>query len=378
MNQMIRVLHVIEKMDRGGAETLIMNLYRNINRSQYQFDFLVHDPSGHYIDEIKEMGGVVYTLPKPSSIGIRQYKKILKKLLESNGPFDAIHSHIHHFSGVIVQIAKRANIPVRISHSHTSMDLKVANPLRNIYKELMKSLIKHNSTLLFYCSQSAGKSLFGSKFNSDNRSIFIPNSVQLDHFKPVWQKDKNEIRSQLGIPINKKIVGHVGNFTHPKNHTFLVEIFHDLFKKNSDLHLVLVGGGLLIPDIEKKVLDLGIGDSVTFYGLTNDVPLVLRSFDVMLFPSLFEGLPTVIVEAQAAGIPIVLSSTITPEVDMDLGLLEYRDLKMDLKGWSNTILDLMNKEVPDYQIISKKILSKGFDTPQVAKLCERLYSDDRK
>jgi glycosyltransferase EpsF len=375
---MIRVLQVIEKMDRGGAETFIMNLYRNINRSQYQFDFLVHDPHGHYIDEIKEMGGNIYSLPKPKSIGIRQYNKLLKNLLENNGPFDAIHSHIHHFSGFIVQTAKRAKIPVRISHSHTSMDLKAANPIRIIYKELMKSLIKQNSTLLCYCSKNAGKALFGINFNRDKRSIFIPNSVQLDHFKPIWQEKKNDIRGKIGIPLGKNIVGHVGSFSHPKNHSYLVEIFHNLLKKNPDFHLVLVGGGPLRHEIEKKVQDLGISDSVTFYGVTNNVPLVLRSFDVILFPSLFEGLPTVIVEAQTAGVPAVLSSTITPEVDMDLGLLEYRDLKMDINDWSNTILDLMNKEVLDYQTISKKILSKGFDTTQVAKLCERLYIYDRK
>jgi glycosyltransferase EpsF len=375
---MIRVLQVIEKMDRGGAETFIMNLYRNINRSQYQFDFLVHDPHGHYIDEIKEMGGNVYLLPRPSSIGIQQYKKLLKNLLVSNGPFDAVHSHIHHFSGVIVQTAKRTKIPVRISHSHTSKDLKAANPLRNIYKQLMKSLIKQNSTLLYYCSKSAGKSLFGGNFNRDKRSVFIPNSVQLDNFKPVWQENKNDIRGKLGIPLGKNIVGHVGSFSHPKNHLFLVAIFHDLLKKNPDFHLVLVGGGPLRHEIEKMVLDLGISDSVTFFGVTNNVPLVLRTFDVMLFPSLFEGLPTVIVEAQTAGIPAVLSSTITPEVDMDLGLLEYRDLEMDINDWSSTILELMNKELLDYQTISNKILSKGFDTTQVAKLCERLYIYDRK
>jgi glycosyltransferase involved in cell wall biosynthesis len=375
---MIRVLQVIEKMDRGGAETFIMNIYRNINRSEYQFDFLVHDPSGHYIEEIKGLGGRIYALPTPSSIGIRKYKKLLKNVLTNNGPFQAIHSHIHHFSGIIVQTAKQAKIPVRIAHSHTSMDLKATNPIRNIYKKLMESLIKRNATLLFYCSKKAGKSLFGNNFNSDSRSVFIPNPVQLDDFRPVWQMDKNEIQSQLGIPLRKKIVGHVGSFTYPKNHTFLIDTFHLLLREHPDFHLVLVGGGPLRNDIEKKVNDLGISDNVTFFGVTNEVPLVLRTFDVMLFPSLFEGLPTVIVEAQAAGIASVLSSTITSEVDMDLGLLKYKDLNSAITDWTNVILDLVNKKVLDNQIIFNKILSKGFDTAQVAKLCERLYLNGHK
>ncbi|WP_419955632.1 glycosyltransferase family 1 protein [Neobacillus niacini] len=375
---MIRVLQVIEKMDRGGAETFIMNLYRNINRSEIQFDFLVHDPAGHYIDEIKELGGNIYPLPSPSSIGIRKYKKLLKEVLTTNGPFNAIHSHIHHFSGVIVQTARNAKIPVRISHSHTSRDFKVSNPLRKMYKMIMETLIKNNSTLLFYCSDKAGQALYGSNFKKDKRSVFIPNSVQLDQFKSVWQMDKNEIRSQLGIPLSKKIVGHVGSFTTPKNHLFLIEVFHHLVKTHPDFHLVLVGGGPLRSDIESKVNELGMSENVTFFGVTNDVPMVLRTFDIMLFPSLFEGLPTVIVEAQAAGIPAVLSNTITTEVDMDLGLLVYNDLNLTLDHWSNTILELVNKRVPEYQIIVNKILSKGFDTAQVAELCERLYINGHK
>lgn len=371
---MLRVLHIIEKMDRGGAETLIMNLYKEIDRSRIQFDFLVHDSAeGHFDEEIIKMGGRIFPLPKPSSTGIKKYQKLLLNSLREYGPFSAVHSHIHFFSGIIMQVAKKSNIPVRIAHSHTSVDFKAGNILRYFYTAHMRYLINKNATKLFYCSETAGEALFGTNYINDSRSVFIPNSVKLEKFSVLGNEEKKIIRKKLGFPENKKIIGHVGSFTTPKNHTFLIDVFSELVKNSDGHHLILVGGGPLRDEIENKVKKLNLNESVTFYGVTDNVPLILQAFDSMLFPSLFEGLPTVIVEAQASGLPCIISNTITNEVNMDLGLIEKADLKADINEWLNKISAINLKKIPTNSKIKENINKKGFETSQVAKFCELQY-----
>jgi glycosyltransferase EpsF len=371
---MIRVLHIIEKMDRGGAETLIMNLYREIDKKNVQFDFVVHETeSGHFDKEIISLGGKIYPLPKPSSIGMKEYQLALSELLQKNGPFHAVHSHIHYFSGVIMKVAKKQNVPVRIAHSHTSADFKKESIVRTLYKGYMRNLILANATLLFYCSDKAGKALLGNKFINDKRSVFIPNSVNLELFINGYEQDKHTLRKTLNIPTDKQIVGHVGSFTKPKNHVFLIKIFQQLLKESDNYHLVLVGGGPLRRETEELVKEYKIERHVTFYGVTDDVPSVIQSFDMVLFPSLFEGLPTVIVEAQAAGVPIVMSENITDEVNMDLGILAKVNLDESTEIWVKQIRNTLLLNKPSVEEIKNNIYSKGFSTNQVAKLCEGLY-----
>jgi glycosyltransferase EpsF len=371
---MIKVLQVIEKMDRGGAETLIMNIYREIDKKAVQFEFLVHDDApAQYDQEIYNLGGKIHYLPKPNSVGLIKYQRYLTEFFGKHRYFHAVHSHIHHFSGVIMKIAKKNNLPVRIAHSHTSSDLKDSSFIRNMYKTYMTFLIKNNATSLNYCSKIAALSLFG---NLDKKSQFMPNPVDLRRFAEIECVDSYSVRKKYDFPLDKKIIGHIGSFTHPKNHNFLIDTLNSLISEERDWHLVLVGDGPLRQEIKNKVKDLGLDDNVTFFGVTNEVPLILKTFDVLVFPSFFEGLPTAIVEAQAAGIPSIISDTITTEVDMDLGLVETVSLLDTLDSWKLRMKTALDKERPAFEEIANKIYLKGFDISQVAKLCERLYQGD--
>jgi glycosyltransferase involved in cell wall biosynthesis len=377
-NAPIRVLHVIGKMNRGGAETLIMNLYRNIDRRNIQFDFLVHThEEGDYDGEIKRLGGRIYVLPLPNEVGVKVYKKGLSKVLESNGPFKAVHSHVHYFSGIILSVSKKLKVPIRIAHSHTTSDGKNSTIRRVLYRKYMSFLINKNSTNLFSCSDKASSSLFGSRSLVDKRLKRISNGVDLNLFEN--NKDrKREILDTLNIDENDTIIGHVGSFTYPKNHKLMIEIFALLKIHIANAKLVLVGDGPLKETILQDIKAKGLEKSVFMLGVREDVPDIMSIFDVFLFPSIYEGLPTVLIEAQASSLRCIISDNITKEIDMGLGLINSVGINENKTVWIEAILNALkykNKQL-DWSQIQKNIKKGGFDIQQVSSCVERLYTND--
>lgn len=374
MSKPKRVLHFFGRMNRGGAETFIMNVYRNIDRSKIQFDFAVTSPeSGHYDDEIKQLGGNIYILPIPSESGLLKYRKALINLIKQNGPFHGFHSHVHHFSGWNLKIAHELNIPLRIAHSHSVSDGKKDSFLRNLYRSYMIKLIDRHATHKLTCSESAGISLFGEKITIDQRYKVIKNAFDLSPFAEVANKTKEDLRMKIGMPLNKRLIGHIGRFVPQKNHDLLIDIFYKVAEIDSNVDLVLVGDGELREKILNKVENLSLKDRVHFLRVRSDIPEIMCALDLFVFPSLYEGLGIVLVEAQAAGLPCIVSNTITKEVDLGLNLIHFVELS-DFNGWVSNILKI-STEKTDWEERKNIIQLKGYDIKEVSKEIQYIYEN---
>lgn len=362
-----RVLQVVTIMNRGGLETMIMNYYRKIDRDKIQFDFLVHrDERGDYDDEIESLGGRIYRMPSIKPGNYRKYFRALDEFFMLNRDYVAVHSHINENSGFVAKYAKKYGIKKRIAHSHIA-DLKLdyKYPFR-LYARLY---LKTNINYYFACSEKAGEWLFGKKAILNKQVTVLNNAVDLDLFK-YNESVRHEMREKLGIE-NKVVIGHIGRFNLQKNHKFLIDIFNEINKINKNTVLLLVGTGNMMDDIKLKVNKLGLKDSVKFLGLRNDVSKLMQSMDMFLFPSLFEGLPVVLVEAQASGLKCVASTGITKEANITKSI-EFIDLKLQAKEWANKILSL-DISRQDY---TNLIVENGYDSTHNVKILSDFYLAD--
>lgn len=341
----IRVLHVVGGMNRGGVETWLMHVLRRIDRSQFRMDFLVlTDQPCAYDEEVLSLGSRIIRCPNHKNIlewGLR-----FRKALKENGPYDVLHSHVHHFSGYILFLAHSVGVPVRIAHSHSDTSQVQANAplLRRSYFWIMQKLIRKYSTTGLACSSPAAKALFGPDWQEDRCLNILYCGIDLEPFRE--KVDKQAIRSSLSIPQNAFVVGHVGRFEIQKNHTFLVDIAAEVCKQRDDMVFLLVGDGPLRSDIERKVNSFGLADRFVFTGSRSDVPQLMKgAMDLFLFPSRFEGLSLAIIEAQAAGLPCLVSDVITVEVDIVPGLVRRFSLDRSSEDWADEVIKFTNPNV---------------------------------
>lgn len=360
LEKKIKVLHVVGGMTAGGLETLIMNLYRNIDRSKVQFDFAVQtNEKCFYDDEIIQKGGRIISHPKPSD-NLINYKKALKETINTYGPYDAIHSHVLFFSGAVLKIANQEKIPIRIAHSHTSNSNNDKSILRKIYKKIMRKNIIKNATHLLGCSNEANNFLFGNSSIELGDAQYFPNAIDLKKFETI-KNDRRTLLEELKLPNDSIIIGHVGRFTKAKNHPFLIEVFSTYLKKKPNAHLVLVGDGKEKNKIINLVHEKKIAKHVHFLGLRADVENILSSIDLFLFPSLYEGLGIVLIEAQAAGIPCLISDTIPIEADLNIGLVQRYSLKEDKSEWASVIDNVKRFKRPGWNKRENALKNKGYD-----------------
>lgn len=359
METPIRILQVVTYMGRGGLETMLMNYYRHMDRSLVQFDFLTHrHDKADYDDEIERLRGKIYHLPRlvPWSPG---YRHALNQFFLAHPEYRIVHVHQDCLSSVILKAAKKSGVPVRIAHSHSSsQDKDIKYPIKLFYKRF----IPRYATQLFACGEDAGRWMFnGSDFK------VLKNAIDVSSYK--FQAERRAlIRGSLGIPDNNLVIGHVGRFSYPKNHLYLLDVFASVHVKNPNTSLLLVGDGELRPQIEQKLQELGLKDAVILTGVRSDVPDLLQAMDIFVFPSLYEGLPVTLVEAQASGLPCVISSQIP--VDCDLTTLIQRiSLRENAMFWADKILEA-EKTRPD---TSAEITAAGFDIIQNAKWLQNYY-----
>lgn len=356
---MVRVLHVITGMGSGGAESYIMNMYRNIDNTKVQFDFLLRSTEVIYEDEIKKMGGrIFYTAEFPRHIfkNRRETREFLK-----NHKYDIIHIHGNALIYMTaLKYAKKFGIKCRIMHSH-NIDTKV--PVYRIVHKWNKLFIKNWATDYFACSTAAGEWMFNSDF------ILKNNAVDTTKFSPD-DRIKADIRQELGIE-DKFVIGHIGRFIGAKNHPFLIKIFNEYHKKNPDSVLLLIGSGSLEDSVRNLVKDYKLENAVKFLGVRNDMYRVLQSFDVMLFPSIHEGLPVSIVEAQAAGVPCIISSNITKEVVLS-PLVKQVNLEDSIDKWIDTVDSFKNAEI-DQNVVTEGLIKAGFDSKTAAQELQSFY-----
>ena len=334
----IRVMHVVGGMNRGGAETWLMHVLRNIDRDEFKMDFVVHtDQPCAFDEEIRGLGSKVIPCMHPSSPVA--YARNLNRIMHRYGPYDVVHSHVHNYSGYILWLARRAGVSIRIAHSHldTSDFDNAASLTRRLYVSATKRMVRRNATHGLAASDKAAKALFGEKWEADARCQILYCGIDLAPFAgPV---DAAVVRKELGIPADAFVIGHVGRFMEQKNHTFLIDIAAEVARREPMMRLLLVGDGPLRASIEQKVAEAGLSDKVVFAGTRPDVSrLMLGAMDVFVMPSLYEGLPLVGMEVQSAGLPLVVSDTVTEELDVVKPLVRRVALSKQASAWADEVL----------------------------------------
>ncbi|MEK3725219.1 glycosyltransferase family 1 protein [Paenibacillus sp. FSL H8-0034] len=367
MGYPIRVLHVVVNMNRGGAETLIMNLYRNMDRSKFQFDFLTCK-EGVFDAEIVEMGGVIHRIPYVNEVGHFGYIKALKQFFATHQEYTIVHSHMDKMTGFVLRVAKEGNVPTRIAHSHNTSS--EGNAAVKAYKWYAGRYIGHSATHRVACSKKAARWLFA---DQEEKTMIVMNGIESEQFA-FSLETREQVRQELSLTEDHFVVGHVGRFAHQKNHSFLIDIFAQLNKERPESVLVLAGDGPLRFEIEKKIRDLNLRNSVLFLGIRGDINRLLQAFDVFVFPSWHEGLPVTLIEAQAAGLPCFISESITPEVDTGIELVDYLPLS-DKMAWVSKIKSLITQSSQAPRNLSAYFLSsKGYDIKNTAQWAENFYS----
>jgi len=353
---MERILQVVTYMGRGGIESMLMNYYRCMDRTQLQFDFLVHrEFRADFDDEIETMGGRIYRIP-PMNPASHSYRKALADFFRQHS-YRVVHCHLNYMSGIILHAAKKVGIPVRIAHAHTA---NMAPGWKQVVRRLCKYLIPVTATHLFSCSTDAGKAVFGSW-----RFSILANAIDTESFTP-----NGVFRDQMRIELKLDeafTVMHIGRMIYAKNHEFLLNTFEEVLAIKPDTKLVIVGDGELRSEIEARVSEFPKG-SVMLLGTRTDISNLLQAADVFVFPSHFEGLPVTLIEAQAAGLPCIKSDNVTNEAVVT-NLVTSLPLG-DPKLWAEEILKKRGIPSTDQ---SQAIIDSGYDIHTAAKKLENFY-----
>ena len=361
----IRVASVIGRYIGGGVEAVTINYYRNIDKNKVQLDFICDEDSTNIpYEEIERMGGKVIIIPSYSKPF--KYHKALKRVLKE-GNYKIIHSNINTLSVFSLFAAKCAGVPVRIAHSHSTTNKKEKK--KNLMKQILRPFSKVFATDYMCCSELAGRWLFGNKEYDKGNVYLLNNAIDLNKFKYNESLRKKK-RKELGIKDDALVIGHIGRFVAQKNHDYLIDIFNEIHKKNNNSILLLAGQGPLMEDIKNKVKELNLDDNVKFLGQRNDANELYQAFDVFLLPSLYEGLPVVGVEAQAAGLLCYLSDDMTKETKV-LDITKFMSLNNTPEEWADNILD----DVKKYKRIdtSKEMTAKNFNIKEEARKLEEYY-----
>lgn len=374
-NECKRVLHVTEMLQAAGIESFIMNTYRNIDRNKVQFDFFVtRDEKEFYDDEIQSLGGKKFVVDIDKNINV--FARVIKESIElkkvlKNEKYDIVHIH----TGTPLRIfyliaAKFGKVKTRIYHSHSA---EVLGPhamigTKKIIFKILKHFFEYVGTDFFACSNAAAEWMYSSKLISNNSVEVVYNGIDLKRFE--FNKDiRYDYRKKLGIE-NQFVIGHIGRFEEQKNHTFLIDIFNEIYISDSSARLLLIGKGDLEQEIRDKVVQYGLNDAVTFLGVRDDVNKIMQAMDVFLLPSNYEGLPVVGVEAQAAGLKMISSDNITKEVAITPNI-EFVSLGKSAREWAEIILNVKENYIRNNT--SELIKANGYDIKNIANKMEKFY-----
>jgi glycosyltransferase involved in cell wall biosynthesis len=330
-----RVLHVLGSLGMGGAETWLMQVSRFLDPSRIRVDVAVNNPiETSYTTAARERGWDI--LACPSMQNPLGYARGFARLLSENGPYDVVHSHLQFFSGLIMRVAHSAGVPVRIAHSRNSSDGKRLTPARWLYRQLMRQWLARYSTALLAVSRNAALGAFGTTLGNEKHCRLMT-AIDLTSFQQ--SVDGAETRRQLAIPENAKVVGHVGSFRRQKNHAFLLEVARAVVSRRPDVVFLLVGDGSGRPAFEQRLRDENMTGQVRVLGERLDVPaLMLGAMDCFMLPSLHEGMPRVLVEAQAAGLACLASSTIDSQAAAYAGAVRFLRLDSGPEAWAAEVL----------------------------------------
>lgn len=333
MVEPIRVMQIMGRMMGGGVEATTLNHYRFLDHDRVQFDFVVQSDSDNVpVEEIERYGGRIFTVP--SYKNFTQYNSELHRVFKEEQP-DIVHSNMNALSVFPLRAAARANIPIRIAHSHsTSNPNEVA---KNMVKNALRPFSKVYPTHLAACGTLSAEWLFGNKAVQNGDVHYIHNAIDLHKFEFNAEK-RAEYRASIGVQDNQLVIGQVGRFSAQKNQMFSLDVFREVLNRVPNAVLVFLGIGDTMEEVKQKAVELGMQNHVKFMGLRHDVAAWYSAFDVLLFPSLYEGLPLSLIEAQASGLPIVVSSCVTEEAFINIKLVTVMSLKQSPKQWADAII----------------------------------------
>ncbi len=362
---MIRILHMIGSLASGGSQTMIMNLYRNIDRNEMQFDFIVDHPEDMIFDEeIKSLGGKIYVFPTFKGYNIVEIRKAWTDFFNNHPEYKVLHSHVRSYASIYLPIAKKYGLKTVI-HSHSTSN---GTGFPAFVKQIMQYPLRFQADCYLSCSELAGEWLFGEKIVQSDKFQILPNAIDIKAYQ--FNADaRNRVRNELNIGDEEILFGHVGRFHASKNPIFLLKVFQEIHKRMPNSKLVMVGDGELRNKIETAIHQLKIEKDVFLLGTRKDVKDIVQAMDCFLFPSCWEGVPVTVIEAQASGLPCFVSDTVTKDVGIS-EQVHYLPIDQGTEPWATAILntELKRKDVVD------KIKQAGFDIEDTSRWLANLYS----
>lgn len=385
MSEPIRILHVFGNMELGGAESRVMDLYRNIDRETIQFDFLVHTTKECFYDkEIRDLGGRLFAVPRFRFTNFFAYKNAMKKFFCEHHEFRAVQGHMTSTAAIYLPIAKKAGIPFTIAHARSAG----TDPgLKGWLTRFLRRNLWKKADVLFTCSKEAALSAFGERAYLANKVTFIPNAIETEPFRFDVQKRKR-MRRENGIPEEALVFGHVGRFHYAKNHEYLLKVFKEILvslRKEETMKekplLILLGDGPRMQEMEALAEELGIFDSVKFLGRHANISDYYQMMDCFLYPSRYEGLPGTIVEAQCNGLPVFMSDTICEEVVIT-DLIQTMSIEAAPSEWAEVILSWLKEKKEDsledkrlryYGIVQKSDFDVKTESVKIQKYYEEIH-----
>ncbi|WP_028546389.1 glycosyltransferase [Paenibacillus taiwanensis] len=361
-----RVLQVIPSTGYGGISSMLMNIYRSVDRNTLQFDFAAFN-EGPLHDEIVAMGGRIFYFDYIKKQGIFSYMRAFRNLIQEQGPYQAVHVHNGYKGGFALKAARQAGINKRVCHIHTS---NVEQAWQRAIVPLLKFAAIANATDLLACGEEAGRFMYG-------RRPFdvLTNAINSSSYSSQSQSDRSTMRAQLGIPLDCLVIGHVGRLSEVKNHFFIINIADCLKQQHPELCFcfVFIGDGPLRHDLEQAIRSKGLEQHVMFAGLRSDIPDLLQAFDIYVFPSLFEGLPVSLLEAQASGLPCLVSAGVPYEADIGAGLVRFMDLTEGSARWAAALLEWAARGRGDTRESELRLINKGYNIEENVRKLMHIY-----
>lgn len=367
-NVPVRILHILYSMDRAGAENAIMNYYRNIDRRRIQFDFLLMTPvKCQFENEILSLGGRIYRVPKLSEFRPFPYLFGVRRFFKEHPQYRIVHSHLTSVSTIPLFIAKRCGVPVRICHSHNS---RSECGINGWIREILKIPLRFIATDFFACGEKAADYLYGENTRTRKQAVICPNVIETSQFR-FGSSKRTEMRKRLGIGDKCFVIGHVGKFGWQKNHRFVLDVFKELRARHSNSKLLLVGDGALRSDIERQARETGISGDVIMTGSVPNVGDYVQAMDAFLFPSLYEGTPLALIEAQISGLNCYTTKDRVPEDGAITELVHYISLEKGAQYWAEEILKRRNEARVDRL---EDVVRSGYDAATSAVKLQNFYT----
>lgn len=361
MSQPKRVLQVFAALDSGGVANFVMNTYRRMDRKKIQYDFAITSGEKSLMDdEAEALGARLFYCDTSKSLADN-----IKEILKNEGPFDAVHSHVFFYSGIVLRAAKSAGVSVRIAHAHNAHTGESRSLPRKAYEAGMRQLIRTNATVLMGCSEKACRYVFGENCMSDSRSLVLPDGIDCERFA-FNEEIRKKVRREYGLE-NKFVVGHVGHFNPAKNHEKILSVFAEFAKRRENAALFLVGDGALEADVRRKAEELGIGPETVFAGAHKDVQNMYHAMDVFLFPSRYEGFGMAMIEAQTGGLACIASDVVPEDTNAD-GRAVYLPLGASDEIWADAL-----EAAPDRAPENADVVKNKFDIAFTSKTLEKIY-----